>query len=76
MPSTGLTRPYLPEGYSRVVGTSLTTGLVVEDTKGNQYVWVEVPKSKAVYTTAGIEITDFTDDEYNEIINKIKNNIE
>ena len=61
MPTTSTTRPYLPDGYSRVVGTSLTTGLVIEDPNGNQYAWVEVPKSTAVYTTAGIGITDFSD---------------
>lgn len=34
---------YLPTGFSKVKGTSLETGLTIQDSKGNQYVWVEVP---------------------------------
>lgn len=73
MPTTSTTRPYLPEGYTRVPGTSLTTGLVVEDSNGNQYVWVEVPKSSAIYTTAGLSITNFTEDDYNKIETDLRN---
>lgn len=73
MPTTSTTRPYLPEGYKRVPGTSLTTGLVVEDSNENQYVWVEVPKSSSVYTTAGLSITSFTEDEYNKIEADLRN---
>lgn len=73
MPSTATTRPYLPDGYTRVPGTSLTTGLVVEDTNGNQYVWVEVPRASSIYTTAGISITEFTDNEYSQIETDLRN---
>lgn len=73
MPRTDTTRPYLPEGFKRVVGTSLTTGLVVEDASGNQYVWIEVPKSKSVYSTSGIEITEFTEEEISQIETDLRN---
>lgn len=67
MPQTSTTRPYLPDGYTRVPGTSLTTGLVIEDTNGNQYVWVEVPKTSTVYKTAGVNLTTFTTDSYTKV---------
>ena len=34
----------MPTGYSYVEG-DIDTGLVIQDPLGNQYVWVEVPKS-------------------------------
>ena len=37
------------------------------DLQGNQYVWIEVPKTAAVYPKAGLAITSFTDDEYTKI---------
>ena len=55
---------YLPKGFRQVSGTTLEKGLTIQDSTGNQYVWVEVPKTKEVYPTAGLEITDFTADEY------------
>ena len=55
---------YLPTGFTQVEGTSLETGLTIQDSKENQYVWVEVPKSEEVYPTAGLDIDKFTDEEY------------
>ena len=75
MPSTASTRPYLPDGYKRVPGTSLTTGLVIEDENGNQFVWVEVPRSTTVYTTAGINITEFSEDDANGAYSKIETDL-
>ena len=65
--STATTTPYLPTGFSKVAGTSLSTGLVIQDSTGNQYVWVEVPKTEDVYQKAGLTITSFTPDEYTAI---------
>ena len=62
---------YLPTGFKEVQGTSLTNGITIEDAIGNQYVWVEVPKTTTVYPTAGIEITDFTTDNYTKIENDL-----
>ena len=58
---------YLPKGFRQVSGTTLEKGLTIQDSTGNQYVWVEVPKTKEVYPTAGLEITEFTEDEYTAI---------
>ena len=58
---------YLPKGFRQVSGTTLEKGLTIQDSTGNQYVWVEVPKTKEVYSTAGLEITEFTEDEYTAI---------
>ena len=62
-----VTNPYLPEGFTKVDGTTLDNGLTIQDSKGNQYVWVEVPKTAEVYPTAGLAITSFTDEEYTAI---------
>ena len=46
LPRTAETQPYFPSSdFKRVSGTDLSNGLVIEDSDGNQYVWVEVPKS-------------------------------
>ena len=58
---------YLPDGFTQVEGTTLENGLTIQDSTGNQYVWVEVPKTKEVYPTAGLAIKDFTDAEYDDI---------
>ena len=59
--------PYLPKGFRQVSGTTLDNGLTIQDSTGNQYVWVEVPKTVEVYPTAGLEITEFTEAEYTAI---------
>ena len=59
--------PYLPNGFSEVAGTSLENGYTIQDSNGNQYVWVEVPQTTEVYPTAGLAITAFTGDEYTKI---------
>ena len=61
------TKPYLPTGFTQVTGTNLDNGLTIQDSNGNQYVWVEVPMIKEVYPTAGLGITRFTDEEYTKI---------
>ena len=55
LPETDDTSPYLPDEDSTILeGTTLETGLVVMDSKDNEWVWIEVPKSI------------FTDEEYTE----------
>ena len=63
--------PYLPTGFTHVEGTSLDNGYTVQDSKGNQFVWVEVPKTADVYPTAGLDITEFTTDAYTKIENDL-----
>ena len=68
LPSTSYTIPYYPDNtFTKVDGTDLSNGLVIKDTSGNEYVWIEVPKTTGVYPTAGLEITNFTVDEYTAI---------
>lgn len=72
LPKTKETKPYMPSAeFSRVKGTNLKNGLVIEDSNGNQYVWVEVPMTDAVYQTAGLNITEFNTDEYTKIENDL-----
>ena len=73
LPSTGETKPYLPgDDFHQVPGTDLSNGLVIEeDGIGNQYVWIEVSKKAEVYPTAGLNITEFTTDEYTKIENDL-----
>ncbi len=58
---------YLPKNFTQVEGTDLSNGLTIQDSKGNQYVWVEVPKTAEVYPKAGLKITEFTEAEYTAI---------
>ena len=68
LPSGPGTRPYLPSSdFTKVDNTDLDTGLVIADSSGNEYVWIEVPRLATVYPTAGINITEFTDEEYTKI---------
>ena len=70
LPTGEGTTPYLPDEakFEKVEGTDLSTGLVIEEkATGSQYVWVEVPKTAAVYPTAGVDISSFTYEEYTKI---------
>ena len=40
---------------------TLEDGLVIIDSNGNEWVWVEVPKTSEVYKVTGINATEFTD---------------
>ena len=64
----------LPEGFAptKIEGEdSIDDGLVITDGYGNEYVWVEVPRTDVVYPTAGLNITSFTNDEYTKIENDL-----
>ena len=68
LPSTKYTTPYYPdETFIKVEGTDLSSGLVIQDSNKNEYVWIEVPKTAEVYPTAGLKITAFTEAEYTAI---------
>ncbi len=47
LPSTGETTPFLPDG-AEVIEDDLSKGVVIKDSNGNYWTWVEVPKS--IYT--------------------------
>ena len=70
LPTGTGTTPYLPDEskFEKVEGTDLNTGLVIKEKKtGSEYVWVEVPRTTAVYPEEKLNITEFTDEEYNNI---------
>ena len=70
----------LPDGMT-ITGSdgesSIDEGVVAVDKNGNKWVWIEVPKTATVYSTAGTSITEsisgeFTDEEYVKIYNDLK----
>ena len=65
----------IPAGFAptKIEGESIVDeGLVIVDSKGNSYVWIEVPKTEEVYQTAGLTITDFSEENYQKIENDLK----
>ena len=70
--ATAETAPYFPDNtFTKKEGT-IDTGLVIQDAKGNEYVWVVVPRTTAVYATTGLGKTTFTDADYTSIENDLK----
>ena len=68
------TEPYLPsDDFHYDTSTSVDTGLVIKDASGNEYVWVVVPRTTAVYKTTGLGKTTFTDADYRSIETDLKN---
>ena len=66
------TAPYFPDNtFTKKEGT-IDTGLVIQDASGNEYVWVVVPRTTAVYKTTGLGKTTFTDADYTSIENDLK----
>lgn len=62
---------------SQVEGeNTLDDGLVIIDTNGNEWVWIEVPKTIEVYPTAGLNIIDFTANDYTKIYEDLENYVE
>lgn len=56
LPSTAYTKPYMPTGFTRIPGTTLDSGLGIQDGDGNQYIWVEVPKNNTVYSESTLAL--------------------
>ena len=60
----------IPSGFAPtgIQGEStVEEGLVITDSRGNEFVWVEVPKNTNVYETAGMEVKFTDDNEYLKI---------
>ena len=71
--ATAETAPYFPDNtFTKKEGT-IDTGLVIKDASGNEYVWVVVPRTTAVYKTTGLGKTTFTDADYRSIETDLKN---
>ena len=67
------TVPYLPsDDFHYDTSTSVDTGLVIKDASGNEYVWVVVPRTTAVYKITGLGKTAFTDADYTSIEKDLK----
>ena len=65
----------LPEGFAptKIDGEdSIDEGLVITDGYGNEYVWVEVPKTAEIYKNAGLGITEFSYEECGKIESDLK----
>ena len=70
--ATAETAPYFPDNtFTKKEGT-IDTGLVIQDASGNEYVWVVVPRTTAVYATTELGKTTFTDADYTSIENDLK----
>ena len=48
-------------------------GLVIIDKNGNEWVFIEVPKTQEVYSTSGLKISEFSEEECEKIYNDLKN---
>ena len=71
--ATAETAPYFPDNtFTKKEGT-IDTGLVIQDANGNEYVWVVVPRTTAVYKKTGLGKTTFTDTDYTNIETDLKN---
>ena len=58
LPSTEDTTPYYPdETFTKDPDTNLDNGLVIKDSIGNEYVWIEVPKSLYANSSYNTETT-------------------
>ena len=67
------TVPYLPsDDFHYDTSTSIDTGLVIKDGKENEYVWVVVPRTTAVYKKTGLGKTTFIDADYTSIEKDLK----
>ena len=70
--ATAETAPYFPDNtFTKKEGT-IDTGLVIRDASGNEYVWVVVPRTTAVYATTGLGKTTFSDADYTSIEKDLK----
>ncbi len=55
----------IPSGYTLL--DTKEEGIVIKDSNNNEFVWIPVPQTKEVYTTAELGITDFTEEKYKAI---------
>ena len=67
------TNPYIPEGFS-VVNDNVDEGFVIEDSYGNQYVWIPVENGKLIRNT--MLSTDYveTGSTASELVNSVAKN--
>ncbi len=54
--------PYIPEGFTKVDGTDVNTGLVIKDQSGNEYVWIPAEDGRLVRNRSETDSTYYESD--------------
>lgn len=65
----------IPAGFavSRVEGENIIDdGLVIIDSKGNEFVWIKVPKIKEIYGEENLNLNFMNENDYNIVETKLK----
>lgn len=65
--------PYIPEGFSYVEG-KVDDGYTIEDSYGNQYVWIPVKKGKMKRSNESNSNYEETDNSASELVNSVAQN--
>ena len=66
----------IPKGFAptKIEGEdTIEKGLVITDGKGNEYVWIEVPRTREVYGSCSLDITNFSEADYESIETALRN---
>lgn len=72
--SVSYLNPYIPEGFSQVEGTSVDDGFTIEDTYGNQYVWVPVQSGQLTRDTLLDSSYEETSSTSSALVNSVAKN--
>ncbi len=70
--STEDTKPFLPDG-AEIVENDLNKGLVIKDSNGNEWTWIEVPKSIYTNTTYNGGTAPTSSEDYAKIESTMQN---
>ena len=64
----------MPTGATVIQGNA-SEGIVIRDENGNEWVWVEVPRTAEVYSTAGVDldVDNITDEQCSIIYEDLDN---
>lgn len=66
------TEPYIPEGFTKVGDSEVSTGLVVRDSRNNEYVWIPVPGGQLTRNRQDSDVRYYeTDSEYFQFVNSV-----
>ena len=72
LPSTEDTKPFLPDG-AEVIEDDLNKGVVIKDSNGNEWTWIEVPKSIYTNTTYNGGTAPTSSEDYAKIESTMQN---
>ena len=65
--------PYIPDGFNHILG-DVDTGYVIEDSYGNQYVWVPVESGKLIRNTDSNNDYEEIDNTASGLVNSVAQN--